>query len=554
MPVIQNLPSNSLAAMSPLQLRQEERRRLPRALLGGTWMMRLEGERYLPREPKEKQAAWHRRLNRTVLKNYYAKTLKSLVGRVFTKPLIVEDTSEDVNTMVENIDLQGNHLNTFAQMLMFNGMNDGACGVFVEMPKRPIDPDTGQAISPTLADMRNGGYRPYFVLVKVNRILGWRASSGPGDPTLQMIRFREDIEVADGEFGASVLERIRVLDMVDTPQGKRCRYRLFEKITDMPAYYGVAPMNTEDPAYGYRLVDDGVTSSDHIPFYMFYANRADFMEAYPALEDLAYLNLMHWQSLSEQRNILHVSRVPILFAKGFEKDEDGEYETSLEVGANIAIYGPADSDMKYVEHNGAAIKSGQDDLDSLEAEMVTFGLEFMMDRPSHESASARVIDHAEVNSPLKIVAHNLTDTLENALKDLVVMIGETQEPSVKTAGELGLSLKDSATITNLIEARKNGMLSLKTFLDELKRASFLCDDVDTEAEAKEILKELAEKQTQALEIAQIAADAKAQAAQAAPGATGGATGATGGTGGTGPAPRPPQGGGPVPQGSPIPRG
>jgi len=35
------------------------------------------------------------------------------------------------------------------------------------------------------------------------------------------------------------------------------------------------------------------------------------MQAKPPLLDLAWLNVEHWQSASDQSNILHVARVPI---------------------------------------------------------------------------------------------------------------------------------------------------------------------------------------------------------------------------------------------------
>ena len=48
-----------------------------------------------------------------------------------------------------------------------------------------------------------------------------------------------------------------------------------------------------------------------------------FMTAHPPLMDLAWLNLAHWQSASDQRHILHVARVPILFGRNLTLPEDG---------------------------------------------------------------------------------------------------------------------------------------------------------------------------------------------------------------------------------------
>jgi hypothetical protein len=508
MAVTQTATRGHIAEVSADQREMEDRRHLCRTLMGGTWHMRQAGVTYLPMEPKEKSTSYERRKNRTVLKNYFKKTIKSLVGRVFIKPITVETENPDIKGWLEDIDLQGNHINLFAQDLMAKGMRDGLAFVHVEMPKRPVDPLTGEPQYVSLADMRNGGFRPYMLMVTADRILGWRASSAPGEPALAMIRFREITQVEDGEFGTAQLERIRVLDMVPTLEGPRCRFRVFERQTEgvnTSVYSYNMPANINDPLQGYVMIDSGMTTADHIPFYPFYADREAFMKGFPALEDLAYLNLAHWQSSSDQRNILHVARVPILFGSGFEKDENDQYDVALEVGANIAIYGPENSTLQYVEHQGMAIKAGADDLEGLESEMVTFGLEFMMSRPSHESASARILDQTEVNSPLKKVADALVDCLENALKCMSDYIEDPEEPVVKTNGELGLSIKDSAAVSNLIEMRKEKQISHLTFLRELQRMGMISDDLDITKEVADAKKEADDATATALEIARASA-------------------------------------------------
>src|SRR3546814_11327266 len=53
-----------------------------------------------------------------------------------------------------------------------------------------------------------------------------------------------------------------------------------------------------------------------LPLVTVYAERTGYLTARPPLLDLAWLNLAHWQSSSDQRHILHVARVPILFEIG----------------------------------------------------------------------------------------------------------------------------------------------------------------------------------------------------------------------------------------------
>ncbi len=61
--------------------------------------------------------------------------------------------------------------------------------------------------------------------------------------------------------------------------------------------------------------------------------------------DLAYINIMHWQSQSDQDNILHVARAPILFGKGIPEG------TVVKIGVDSEIICNAEgADFKFVEH------------------------------------------------------------------------------------------------------------------------------------------------------------------------------------------------------------
>jgi hypothetical protein len=53
-----------------------------------------------------------------------------------------------------------------------------------------------------------------------------------------------------------------------------------------------------------------------------YTKRTGFMCGSPPLLNMALLNIKHWQSQSEQDNILHVARVPILTVFGLEEGQE----------------------------------------------------------------------------------------------------------------------------------------------------------------------------------------------------------------------------------------
>jgi hypothetical protein len=159
----------------------------------------------------------------------------------------------------------------------------------------------------------------------------------------------------------------------------------------------------------YDIENQGQFDLDYVPVINIYAKKEAPFVAYPPLEDLAWLNLRHWQSSSDQNNILHVVRVPLMFGRGFQ---EGELE-GLEIGANRAVTTTNENaDMKYIEHTGNAINAGRMDLKDLEIRMGQMGADILIQGSvSRQTAAARKIDQAESMSIFQVILRNL----ENAL-------------------------------------------------------------------------------------------------------------------------------------------
>ena len=86
--------------------------------------------------------------------------------------------------------------------------------------------------------------------------------------------------------------------------------------------------------------DEGLTSLDVIPLATFYTKRTGFMMATPPLLELAYMNVKHWQSQSDQDNILHVARVPMLMISGID-DDTFELKVGTSSATKLPMQNPA---------------------------------------------------------------------------------------------------------------------------------------------------------------------------------------------------------------------
>lgn len=418
-------------------------------LLGGTRAMRAAGKTYLPMEPKEETDEYKARINRSTLFNATKRTVSNLVGRIFHKPITLgDDVPAPLKVFSENVDRHRNHINTFARQLLWDAIPHGLTHVFVDMPKNKP--------GATLADERDQKIEPYFVHVKAENLIGWRYDIVNGEAVLSQIRMKEYATVPNGRYGQKSICRIRVVN--------RDFYEIWEPDSEKQGEW--------------KMVDDGPMTLGVIPLATIYTGYKRPLYAEPPLSDLADVNIQHWQSASDQRNILHVARVPFLFGSGLA-DATGE----IVVSANRLIKGPQNSDLKYVEHTGSSIEAGRQDLIDLEDQMRILGMELLMPRTGNETATGRAIDASESRSELQNFSQNLGDGLENAFAFAAKWRGIGDDGgSITPYQDFGITLRDATDAQTIVGMMASGALSRRTGWEELKRRGLLADDFDPEAE------------------------------------------------------------------------
>jgi hypothetical protein len=196
-----------------------------------------------------------------------------------------------------------------------------------------------------------------------------------------------------------------------------------------------------------------------------------FMKARPPLIDLAWLNLAHWQSSSDQRHILHVARVPILFARALQV-ADGQ----MEIGPNrlVSADDPA-ADLRFVEHSGAAIAAGRQDLVDLEDRMAVLGLDMLRHQPGDVTATARAIDAAQTHATLSAIVQVLRDGMGGALEIMASMMDLPDGSAGSLVMNQQSPIRDGAAAEAdlLLRARLAGEISQAAFLGEIERRGIL---------------------------------------------------------------------------------
>jgi hypothetical protein len=414
---------------------------LARALLGGTRAMRTAGKEMLPQWPNEDQKAYDCRLATAVLFPAYKRTIETLTGKPFSKPVAIgEDVPAKIKGWLEDADLQGRNLDTFAADVMETALGCGLAGILVDFPDASNVERTASGIV-TQAAEKAAGLRPYLIHIYPWQLLGWRARRVSGAWQLTQLRLMECVEEEAGDFGMVEVGQVRVL----TP-GAWATYR----------------KNAKEEWVEY---ESGVTTLNFIPYVPVYGQRIGFMMGKPPLVELAHMNVKHWQSQSDQDTILHVARVPILAVVGID---DANWQ--MTIGAAAAVKLPVGADMKYVEHTGAAIEAGKVSLDDLKEEMRQAGAELLVIEPGKVTATQVASENAVGMCALQRIAKGVEDALDQALQIMAEWIREAQgghvtlfdDYAAKTLAEASMQIVAGLNIsdeTKFEEAQRRGMIS-----------------------------------------------------------------------------------------------
>jgi hypothetical protein len=452
------LPGPALAGMLPELCMID-------TLLQGTNALRAAKRDYLPQHEYETNKAYERRVKQSFLDNFTLRTLNTLVGKALKEPPAPSnDMTEKLVEFLDNVDGSGTGLVPFARGYFRDGVKSAVSYLFVDTPVR-IEGETATLASQT---------QPVWRMIPGRDMLDYREGPTAHGIKPTMIRFRDDIIEDDGKFGSRLVERVKVV--------KGDSWELWELQT------GPRGGNPK-----WVMVQDGALDLGYVTVVPFYTDKTGPGEGRSQLADLAHMNVRHWQSNSDQINILTVVRFPIFAASGVRDDPTPQVEDLTQpqvvVGPNKFLSSPdAQSKFYWVEHTGAAIDSGTKELERLENGMASYGAEFLKKgTQGPETASGRVLDAGEAISPLQSWGLDFKDALMLALTYTAEAMGlKDADVTIDFEVESDVDMADSAELTTLDSTRTRKDISRRAYLEELKRRGVLTDDYDIDADEEEI--------------------------------------------------------------------
>jgi hypothetical protein len=355
----------------------------------GTSAVTAAGSTYLRQFSAESTQDFNARLNSSKFWNAFRRTVHGLVGLIFRKnPVVQADVPSQIQSHLEDVDLQGAHLDVFLKERCLKGMIDGHCFILVDMPKPVIASKDASGV-PTSADSQVANRRPYWVPVNKDQVLNYRTEKRNGAMVLTQVTIWERILEENGKFGETLIDQYRVLE-----PGKWTVYRYNEE---------------SQGSEGWEIYAEGETSLDYIPLVPFYALQTGYFESTPPLLDVAHENLRHYNLQSSLDRVLDLCNMPGLLLKGRTNPDD-----PIVFGRVIDV--PTDGDGKYLEPTGVAIESTQNEIDRCKANIASLGLLLLSSAPKvTKTATETTVEYTAETAELGAIARNLQDCAERCL-------------------------------------------------------------------------------------------------------------------------------------------
>ena len=417
--------------------------RVCRTTFEGIESMREAGETYLPKNPRENPNDYKLRLGLTDFFPALQKAVHVYIGKPLGSPIVV--TGSPVEKFLDDVDLQGNDLDTWTRCNLTAGLVDGE--VFAVAEYHKVAPGLN------LAQERALGARPYLLHIPVENLIDFREEMINGVKKMVHFRYFECHRAPNGRWGSSEVRRIRVLEPGQV--------EVWEEQTD------------KDGKTVWVLLPElsGAVSLQDVPV----ARYRPRLDDEPPLTELAWLNVRHWQSKSEQNHILHAARVPLLAADGDNREDT---LAPVEIGVKGLITGFPN--LHYVEIQGGSIEAGRQDILDTEDRMRRVAGQALDMKV--KTATESTHDAKDNESQLRAWICSYQDYLEQCLRLMSLWLRQDNGGTVALDMDWEEAEVGADVLTALSNMRAKGQISQNVLFHNLKKAEIIPPDMTLEEE------------------------------------------------------------------------
>lgn len=411
---------------------------------------------YLPQYEGETDASYNIRTKTATLNNYTKKAVKVMTGMVFEKELDLSKVPEDIQTICENIDKEGSHINIFARNAFEQAvLADGYGAIVVDTPSTVVENKAEQAALDV---------NPYARFYCADSIWNWQYRTNPVTKAkeLSLIVFQENTPEKKGRFGVETAQRYRVYELA----GNKVTLQTWTVDGEDEPKPDGEPVTINTSAIPVNIVGN--------------------IEP-PPLYDIAKKNIEHFQTYSLLKSDAHKTCVPQRVIEG------GSPDSIAPIGGDVTLFPPQGMKAYFIEVQGSSLefvrtmcKDIADDI-----ALMTNSIIAGKAKTVQKTATEDVIDHAEETAELKPMAERFKDALERTLG----FIAELMNKGKDAGGEIKLGANwnrlylTAQDVTAEAALVTDGLQSLESFVERRASAGLLPEGVDAQDELKRIEKD-----------------------------------------------------------------
>jgi hypothetical protein len=420
-------------------------------------------KKYLPQWTKEPDSAYKSRLQRTKFNNVYKSIVSGFPGLL--SRLENEDSLYDqLLDCKDNIDMQGNSLQSFQWEVDLAVITHGCAGVLVDMPRLERDED-GETIG-------DDPQRAYLVMVNRRDIISWEESYSDGYCELERVTIRRCIERPVGIYGS-------------------------EKITTYKSFFDDGSYRTEvicvnnnggeKERYYAVMLEYGQSTLEEVPLTIYSATDIYPLSSEPPLYNVAELNLSHYELYSEYRDIIHKINFPTAVRIGVI-NSGCEVPPPMILGSNSGIDVPKDGDFKFASPDGSVLATDRAELDALLSAMNEQSLRFLSGASgAAKTATEALLSSTQVQATMAGIARLKTSFLQEINRKWAAYYGDVIEQCDIGVNQDLLKLPlDAQTLSALSGMASSNQLSVITLLEMMKDGLRLPDGVKPSLEIQRI--------------------------------------------------------------------
>ena len=373
------------------------------------------------------------------------RTIDALTGAVFRRDPVIA-ASDEMLAQLEDVDLSGTPLATYAQQDVREELTVGQYATLVDMPPE-------------------GGSRPYWVGYSAEDVLCAEVTRVAGAMVWQRVVLRESSWVRGGDDGYAFVPCVRARELSLDESGFY-RVRLFD--CDGKTHERVQIDEVYPTRMGERLRS--------IPFFYEWPLRR------PPLLGLADVNLAHFRKAADYAHGLHFTALPTPWIA----DQDIPQGAVFKIGSETAWTGSDKMTCGMLEFTGAGMGAIREAMQDDETRMAHLGAELLMpDKRAAEAAAALRIRSGAKTASLSALANRVSWRLTKAAQVHAWWIGESEEAVAETSITLNTEFAESylepQELTAWVQARQAGEVTRRMFLDMLARKEALGETTAEEA-------------------------------------------------------------------------